>query len=182
MPLQLWAFARDSLMPGSKYMRRLDKISQTPALASECCLGGGSVAQAPGPEQLYTVPCRWDLSCRSMLTAMRLAASWVVPCPFLLTPRSWAAVPVACSACQLGGCTCNNTPAQVTACRHCCCCLLEDAGHKLADICWARAQQTTQCASCLQHLLAMRRHLQCFCLLDGGPQGGHALPAICAGT
>ena len=36
IPLQLWAFSRDNLVPGSKYMRRLDKISQTPATASEC--------------------------------------------------------------------------------------------------------------------------------------------------
>ena len=40
VPLQLWAFSRDNLVPGSKYMRRLDKISQTPATASECCSEG----------------------------------------------------------------------------------------------------------------------------------------------
>ena len=55
--LQLWAFSRDSLMPGSKYMRQLDKISQTPALASECCSERGSAAQVPGPQQLQAVPC-----------------------------------------------------------------------------------------------------------------------------
>ena len=76
-PLQLWAFSRDNLMPGSKYMRRLDKISQTPAVASECCSEG--ILCFTGNEI-----CTPFLFVRSVLTTTRLCASWGVPFTCLL--------------------------------------------------------------------------------------------------
>ena len=57
MSLQLWAFSRDNLMPGSKYMRRLDNIWQTPAMASECCSQGfcstGSLSTSSRTQSLW---------------------------------------------------------------------------------------------------------------------------------